>query len=989
MITKAQINIQLNTIDSLWNYWGEDYALDYIKSLKKNESLSDYEHTRLDIRAIKINASQKHESRLDSVEQEIEIIASLDHSIADSSLLAEISHIKGMLFLRQEKFELAREQINHSISIYQKIDDEKKIHLTWAMGELGALYQIKGEYENALNILNEVYEMRKIRLGDDHPATLYTVNRLGSIHFYMGNYGTSEKYYRKCLEGRKRAISHSHIDYAISVYNHGMILKELGRYGEAEPLILEGIDLYKVGFGEDHYMYAKSLDNLGDLYRLMGFYEKAEKYFRQSIDVRKISVGDQSLEYAGGLYSLGALMILMEEYDEAKSIYNECAKIVELTLGKEHYYYANTLRNLGNIERQLNNLEGAEDLYARCASIIKNALGEEHSYYAKALKELGKVSFDIGKRQKGIDLLKESEQRYSKIFEKYNLLYAEAHHQLTEALIIDEQYEEAKNYAIENGDIKKTIINRGLDHLSEEERMIFQDRIVGDFDLLKNLGLKTNDENIYSSIFDISLFEKGMLLDASNQTRKYILSSEDETNVQYFDEWLSIKKELGKWYKDAEQYKNEISTAEVRIGEIEKIFARSSSHFRNEQRLKSTDLSDLLNMLQPNEVAIEFINFKIMSSDGENQYAALIADGEKNSISFIPLFESSKLESVINATLRDVDYVNRLYSSSSRGLASKEQKTNLYDLIWAPLSEALEDKEVIYYSACGILNRLNLSAISIDEEMVLADRYTMINMLSTRSIGNEYHAVGEEDIYLLGAVSYENEQDRDKDITAMRSADAVDDWQYLRWTEKEINQIEELATDANINIHKVVGNDATEAQFKHIGIKGNSPKIIHLATHGYFLQKENEDTPRTLANLIDQENPMLRSGLIMAGANEKYNSTVDVEDDGILTAYEISNMNLSHTELVVLSACETGLGDIVGTEGVFGLQRAFKMAGAKNIIMSLWQVPDRATKDFMISFYRNYLEEGLTIRKAFNTTQLEMRDRFYDAYNWAGFVLIE
>lgn len=137
---------------------------------------------------------------------------------------------------------------------------------------------------------------------------------------------------------------------------------------------------------------------------------------------------------------------------------------------------------------------------------------------------------------------------------------------------------------------------------------------------------------------------------------------------------------------------------------------------------------------------------------------------------------------------------------------------------------------------------------------------------------------------------------------------------------------------------------------------------------------------------------MIRSGLILAGANYAWKHGRPYKEgmeDGILTAYEISQMNLSNTELVVLSACETGLGDLQGNEGVFGLQRAFKIAGVKYLIMSLWSVPDKQTAQFMISFYKNWIEKKLSIPDAFRTTQKQMRSQGLDPYHWAGFILVE
>ncbi|MGB4820931.1 MAG: CHAT domain-containing protein, partial [Saprospiraceae bacterium] len=173
--------------------------------------------------------------------------------------------------------------------------------------------------------------------------------------------------------------------------------------------------------------------------------------------------------------------------------------------------------------------------------------------------------------------------------------------------------------------------------------------------------------------------------------------------------------------------------------------------------------------------------------------------------------------------------------------------------------------------------------------------------------------------------------------------------------------------------------------------------ILHVATHGYFF---SDPKVQTKSNGLSGQNesvfkisdhPMLRSGLIMAGGNAAWQGkqTLEGREDGVLTAYEISQMNLSNTELVVLSACETGLGDIQGNEGVYGLQRAFKIAGAKYLIMSLWQVPDKQTSLLMTTFYKKWLEDKMSIPDAFHAAQKQLRDGGLEPYYWAGFVLVE
>ena len=223
-------------------------------------------------------------------------------------------------------------------------------------------------------------------------------------------------------------------------------------------------------------------------------------------------------------------------------------------------------------------------------------------------------------------------------------------------------------------------------------------------------------------------------------------------------------------------------------------------------------------------------------------------------------------------------------------------------------------------------------------------------------------------------------------------------WTFLKWAKKEVDSIKVILKGAGFNPVVAEGKVATEELFKSIGKRHASPRILHLATHGFFFPDPRGDISGG-GDAVEKapvfkvsENPMIRSGLILAGGNHAWATGKPLREgmeDGILTAYEISQMNLSNTELVVLSACETGLGDIQGNEGVYGLQRAFKIAGAKYLIMSLWQVPDKQTSLLMTTFYKKWLEEKMTIPEAFRAAQKELREAGLDPYQWAGFVLVE
>jgi len=428
---------------------------------------------------------------------------------------------------------------------------------------------------------------------------------------------------------------------------------------------------------------------------------------------------------------------------------------------------------------------------------------------------------------------------------------------------------------------------------------------------------------------------------------------------------------------------------------------------------KQVDWLDVKAQLKPSHAAIEFIHFKVLSDAKSDSviYGALIIKPGTNHPQFIPLFEEKSLDSLLHTkSERKADYVNGLYTLVDRGAVAVETpKKSLYEILWEPLEKELAGIRTIYFSPSGLLHRINLDAIPISETETLADRYQLIELNSTRQlvIPDQIKMIN-NDAVLFGGIQFEQDtmMSISEPLLASRSRgelsfDHIDstlrggNWNYLPGTEREVIAIEKIMQATTVHTQLKKGHEATEESFKNIGTNNSaSPRILHIATHGYFfndpkLNSGSLSNSETVFKISDH--PMLRSGLILAGGNVAWQGkqTLEGREDGILTAYEISQMNLSNTELVVLSACETGLGDIQGNEGVYGLQRAFKIAGAKYLIMSLWQVPDKQTSLLMTTFYKKWLEDKMTIPDAFHAAQKQLRDGGLEPYYWAGFVLVE
>jgi CHAT domain-containing protein len=348
----------------------------------------------------------------------------------------------------------------------------------------------------------------------------------------------------------------------------------------------------------------------------------------------------------------------------------------------------------------------------------------------------------------------------------------------------------------------------------------------------------------------------------------------------------------------------------------------------------------------------------------------------------------------------------------------------LYWLTWRPIDSLLKGINTLYLAPSGLLHKVNFSAIPVTDSTYLFDKYHINILSSTRMLAKTYKAKLPSSVdfktTLYGGITYDLDssemitlaqqyQKPNYNLIASRSVDITKVnrgfiWSYLPGTLTEVSNIEKLFKSNQIASTLYTGKQASEESFKHLADNGKSPELIHIATHGFFFPeielKKDEiekivfrsfkqaDTSNEPA-FTNSENPLLRSGILLAGASRTWNKLPEIEgvEDGTLTAYEVSSINLSNTQLVVLSACETGLGDIKGSEGVFGLQRGFKMAGVRYIIMSLWQVPDYQTAELMQLFYTNWLN-GMDIKDAFGVAQQTMRKK-YNPFYWAAFVLIE
>jgi CHAT domain-containing protein/tetratricopeptide (TPR) repeat protein len=870
----------------------------------------------------------------------------------------------------------------------------------------------KRDFEQALDVNAAAEKIALDKLGQQSAAYGSCCFNHGRILYAKRDYTGAEKWYLESIAVRGKTLGREHPDYALTLNNLALLYRVMGQYDKAEPLYFEAIAVRGKALGREHPDYAQSLNGLAILYQEMAQLDKAEPFYLESKAIREKALGREHPDYASSLNNLAALYRRKGEYDKAEPLYLESKTIREKVLGKEHFDYAASLNNLANLYSMMGQYEKAEPYYLETKAIREKALGREHPDYAQCLYNLALMYEMMGQYEKAEPPYLEAKNIWGKALGREHPDYAASLNNLANLYSVMSQYEKAEPFLLELSSVNRRIIERALHHLSESELNDFLDNFSNN-SLSQNQTLSftqiAGSKRMIPVCYDNSLFYKGFLLQSVGRIKRLALS--DEGAAEKYILLKGYHRRLATQYAQPIAKRDSVLVAqlEVKANDLEKDLAQTIAGWG--QALQQVKWQEVQRALKPSEAAIEFVSYRFYHKNktDSTMYAALVLSPGIDTPKFIPLFEEKQLAALLKTEVSPQPiFYNDLYASAKKG-------SQLYDLIWKPTAAALPQGATVYCSPSGLLHRINLGAIPTPDGKTLAEKHRLGTLGSTRQLvvppvpTTQQSATAQ----LYGGIQYDatptvaiSTPAKPEDLAARRGPSIAqndstlrgDNWNYLRWTEVEISAAANVMKSKGIVPTLKKGAEATEESFKTLGQGSASPRILHLATHGFFFPDPKDSKPGEGQAIGEKtfkvsDNPMIRSGLVLAGGNHAWKTGKALRpelEDGILTAYEISQMNLANTELVVLSACETGLGDLVGNEGVYGLQRAFKIAGAKYLIMSLWQVPDFQTQVFMTAFYKHWLEGKMAVPEAFRATQAELRLKYSgEAFKWAGFVLVE
>ncbi|WP_179345587.1 CHAT domain-containing protein [Winogradskyella ursingii] len=958
----------------------------------------------------------------------------------------------GLFYLESENLKDAKHHLDIAKNTFDNINSKNTLNYFQLLNNLGQLSYFTGNYEEAENYYLEAINLHST-LPDQMPINAINVeNNLALVYQNTGgdDYQKAEKIYENILDRKKEILGENHPDYAMTLMNYGNLQIELGNYFKAEDIFNASLNVFENTLGPTSLAYAKQLLNLGQFYYTTRQSKKSLDVFNKAIDIYNINNANTTYGMALALAGKGLTLQFLGEVDNALEIQLQSFKILENTVGKGHidygkiatniglsyymknnistalayfekalesyklslkdghYLYGNLLTNIAEAQIYLGENEAAIDNLNVALDNFKNNYGIESYYYSTTLIQQGVALMRSGNFQKALTLLKTAEPILLKFNKKNSDIYNQLlfHLAVNYELLKDEKLATEYYNAYYSGFIVE--LKDIFTYRSEKEKKDFIKRYETTLSWLNNSVFNENfrNPNLISLGLNNQLLFKGLLLNSTKDVLTELSKSTDKNIQKKVENYRLLRLQRDqllnrspeKEDKNLSQIQNQINNLET---ELVKIYSKEG---KGDVDNFDKDWKSIQSNLSEKEIALEFVNYK--ERDGKNitnkiVYSVYLIHKNWDQPKVVELFKEEDLKAILKSKNPNILY-------QTRGSKAKSTSTTkgLYELIWAPIEEHLVGIETIYYSPSGLLNQIPFAALDTEEQPILASQYNLIQLSNTYHLTEKMVEPTPENTIFIGGVDYDFVPTNQKidntkstsNIPAFRNTSGTrslgSNWSYLQGTLEEVKSVENLFSKSGKIYSNLIGKDATETAFK--ALSGNSPNIIHIATHGFFFENPKNDLDDVIISSQNNlykvsEDPLLRSGLLFAGANYawKNGNNPYTDDDGILTALEISNLNLSKTDVVVLSACETGLGDIDGSEGVYGLQRAFKMAGVDIIIMSLWEVPDEETSEFMQQFYSNWLS-GQDIRTAFRNTQLEMSTKYKNnPEKWAAFVLFE
>ncbi|MEZ6128052.1 MAG: CHAT domain-containing tetratricopeptide repeat protein [Planctomycetaceae bacterium] len=943
-----------------------------------------------------------------------------------SDVAAAYSNL-GELHRQLNDFKAAKPLHERSLKIRERVFGQNHADTALSATYVAMVNEAIGDYPTAEKHYQQALKIREAVFGPDHPEVASALNNIGNLRKSQSQYAEAEKLFLRGLAIRRRTQGAEHPDNAPSLDNLASIYKDLGRFADAEPLYKQALQIRETHFGKEHPDTALTLNNLAALYDVQSRYAEAEPLFQRSLQIREKLLGRDHPLTAVTAGNLGGVRERQGDFQSAEQLYQRALTSLEKTAGPDHIDTGIVANNLAGLHKKQDRSAEAERLYQRALTIFEEKLGTDNRNSAQVLSNLGGLLEERGE-------FPTAERHYRRSLEIRRRLLGDDHpdtaqsiNNLALLLAADSRVADAIPLLQQGLEIRQKSLGKqhptavgALENLAAYQEQQNDQQAIVHFDQARR-GIR---EHVVRELPALTEAEQLRFLKV-NYERGFqtaisvVLRHTDDLDViEKSTSWLLNGKAISREamaQKNLEHHRNSAGSTPTTWTELDELRAAipAGAVFVDIAHLRPFDFQ--IRPGQPTWLP--------------DRYAAWIIPAQgRGDVQFVDLGLAEPIDQLVADVRRTL-----LKAPGEKGdiAATSEQDavTRLNDTLqaaatrlWKPLSERLGDSTELLLSPDGDLWLFPWSALPVgppdDQGVVssLVETYALRLLVSGRDLTRQKVVAGLKPPVIIANPEFDQQQSRKR-----QSVEAI----FQEPLPADDNTSRSFSAKTLLPKVKPLPNTEVEALFiqpllqtyagqavkvykqryalESVAKKLESPRVAVFATHGYFMpQQQTVDQPSfnrpsegTRGTLLDTtgqpfENPLLRCGLLLSGCNQP--GTAVGSDDGILTGVEVTGIDLRGTELVVLSACETGLGDIHNGEGVAGLCQAFQLAGAQSVVASLWHVSDRETS-LLISDLFQHLADGDSTSQALQKAQLsrikKRRERYGAAhpYYWAAFTL--
>ncbi len=889
------------------------------------------------------------------------------------SLAADLNNLGGMYF-RWGKYSQAEASFQRAAEVWQKSFGEKNPDLTYALNGVADMYEFQGKYADAERTFHRAVEIARSSYDANSPHLAHLLGEFAGLYVDEGRFAEAEPLYQEALQINEKALGPDHPQNARLLNSMAELRLKQGRVDEAEKLFTRALKIREDAFGPDHIDVATCIVNVAAIRADRKEFDQAEPLFK-----RALGIFDKAAP--GGMDRLRAMNILatmyekQKRYAEAESLVLEILQADEALFGESNPETARTQTTLAMIYMDERKFPEAGVLAAKALATLEKAYGPDHP-------DVGAVLFNTAVLYYRQGAFERAESAFERAFENLRRQF-------------DQQFT----------------------YMSEKERLSFLAMVASDFPAYMSFcsAFRDRDPSLAGRMYDLSLWQKGLIARSMTAFRARIEANHDNQGLALLDELSADRAEIARLYSarpaERDEWQKKLDDLARKTNDVERHLVTHFASLDTQQKLATFTWKDIQKKLQPDEAAIEFVRFANYDGakwSGKRTYLAMILTHETTTApKLVVLGDADELE---GAALQD--YRSRVAMAPADGAGRQ-----FYRAFWKPIEPSLAGIRRLYVSPDGALNQVAFDVVPGEDGTPLLEKYDIETVLSTRDILRDSYRSTTNSAVLIGNPRFDFDLAAQKLEPLKMAAVSRIDLQAnvvsstrggeagacpnmppggvlcpLEGTEAEIAAIYQRLKQANWDVTPPYM--AEHAQ-KQVVTDVRHPRLLHVATHGFFSPDQTDHANADMDAPSVAADPMLRSGLMFAGADRALKGEQDpAVDNGILTAYEAAGLDLENTELVVLSACDTGLGTVKSGEGVFGLRRALQEAGAQAELMSLWSVPDQETRELMTLFYDQWLS-GKDKHVALHEAQVAMRKKTMARWDdedrpfyWGAFVLV-